>query len=83
MEDIKIEHGIPITTTPPPNARKYPFNKMEIGDSFFVPVERNAKRCRVGAAAFSYGRRKGKKFSTRTVFDDDGNTIGHRVWRVE
>lgn len=56
---------------------KYPFLKMEIGDSFHISarskLERELARSRICGAASNV---KGKKFSTRT-FDD-----GIRVWRV-
>ena len=68
----EIEKGIEV-----PNYeryRKYPFEGMEIGDSFLVPHE---MKNRVQASASSYGRRKNKRFLTRTV------ESGVRVWRVE
>ncbi len=68
MNEYKIEKGIPM----PPIPKKYPFNLMEIGDSFFVPKPPN----KVSAVAGLYGKRHGKKFRCITV---DGGT---RVFRV-
>jgi hypothetical protein len=71
--NITIERGIPI---PPKASReaKYPFDALDIGDSFFVE----------GKAAKSFGstiqaatKRTGFKFTFR-AFDD-----GVRVWRTE
>ncbi|MBA7529769.1 hypothetical protein ES705_21968 [subsurface metagenome] len=78
--DIVIEKDIPI-----PDAcelsRKYPFQKMNIGDSFTIEATQeniNKLRSSVATAAYSWAKRKGddRKFSTRV----NGNEIG--VWRV-
>lgn len=66
----EIDKGIEI---PQPRS-EYPFGEMEIGDSFLAPKE---KIKGVRAAASEYGKRKSKRFMTRTV---EG---GVRVWRVE
>ena len=52
---------------------KYPWNTMEITDSFFV--EKEARK--MSSLVSNAGKRWGKKFAVRTV---DG---GARVWRVE
>ena len=72
---MKIEKNI----RPPELARgkppKYPFSKMEVGDSVFVE---GAVMCgKEYQAASKVGAYKGWKFSGRTV---DG---GLRIWRVE
>lgn len=54
---------------------KYPFAKMDVGQSVFFDGESYSSK--VCIAAHAYGRRHGKRFSTRSV---DG---GLRVWRVE
>lgn len=51
---------------------RYPFEEMEIGDSFFVSHSLGES---VKAAYCSYGKRHNKKFVSRRV----GN--GRRVWR--
>ncbi|WP_094796978.1 hypothetical protein [Bordetella genomosp. 7] len=53
----------------------YPFEKMDVGDSFVVPASFVAK---VRAAASFHGKRHGRKFSVRHVGDDQC-----RCWRVE
>ncbi len=42
MSDYAIEKGVPIPPRNPSRkgATKYPFEKMEVGDSFFVPLMR-------------------------------------------
>lgn len=54
---------------------KYPFEKMEIGDSF---TESLKKRNRIASAAMTYGLRNDVKFTVRKINDD---TL--RVWRVK
>lgn len=53
------------------NATKYPFERMEVGDSFLAETDR------AGAAAHAYGKRHDKKF----VFRREGKK--YRVWRVK
>lgn len=77
MTAFKIEKGVPM---PPRRSNNiYPWQSMEIGDSLMIPGEgaasqKNAKL--VAMAAYSYGKRTGKKFSFRPV---EG---GHSIWRV-
>lgn len=69
----EIEKGIP-APSPQGERCKYPFRKMEVGDSFFVPCEHgNAIELAVRASARP---RDEKKFTVSRV---EG---GVRVWRV-
>lgn len=52
---------------------KYPFNEMEVGDSFLT----GEPRSRISGAIGGYRKRHGCKFAARTV---EG---GVRVWRIE
>lgn len=72
---IKIDKGIPV---PPENshASKYPFDLMEIGDSFFVSAEER-KPDHMRSTASIHGKRIQKRYSVRKVEN------GTRVWRVE
>lgn len=68
---FEIEKNIPMTRS----ARfKYPFPEMEAGDSFGFPGD---KLETVSAAASTYRRRHGRKFSVRKMPDGSG-----RCWRV-
>jgi len=70
MQEIKRESGYAI-----PPARvvyAYPYEEMDIGDSFVVPVEARAK---VLNANYRAGKRLGRVFIART----EGDNI--RVWR--
>jgi hypothetical protein len=70
MQEIKRESGYAI-----PPARvvyAYPYEEMDVGDSFVVPVEARAK---VLNANYRAGKRLGRVFIART----ESETI--RVWR--
>lgn len=68
----KIEKGVPI-----PDRRlkiiKYPWETMDIGDSFFVEGKHTRN---LTGAAHNYGKNHNKIFSCRTVNN------GVRVWRT-
>lgn len=74
--DFKIEdkHAIPAARQHNGRREKYPWSKLEVGQSFFV--EGVALRSMSSTASHA-GRRNGKKFIARVV---DG---GVRVWRYE
>lgn len=70
----EIEKNVPL----PPRAskRKYPFDSMEVGDSFLAPVE---ERQNVARAVTIENQKAGARFSVRTMKDRSGI----RVWRTE
>ena len=73
MMGFTVEHNIPI-----PNRRnKYPWNKMGIWDSFFVPGK-TIKDLRACASAYTR-RHPAVRFAFRRV---DGVYGGVRVWRI-
>lgn len=70
---IAIEKGIPMPASQAGRHRLYPWNEMEVGDSFLMPVTRGQtalNQCQKASARY------GRKFSVRKV---EG---GYRVWRV-
>lgn len=73
---LEIQKHIPI-----PDARSapkaYPFQKMDIGDSFSVPLSAR-KNARVAASVDA--QRNGRKYVTRTLVED-GKYIC-RLWRT-
>ncbi len=77
----EIEKDIPIIKSRWRES-KYPFPEMEIGDSFFVPL--NGKEARkVQPSIVSCGNRyRDKRFTTRIIIEE-GVKIGIRCWRVE
>lgn len=67
---VKIERGVPLDTE---RYVRYPFDKMKVGDSFFVELDTK----RVASAASKYRRAHMEfKFAVRKV------SGGTRVWRV-
>jgi len=72
MINITIDKNIPLTEKN--KNSKYPFLKMEVGDSFFI---KNIKGRDFAAIAWSSGKRLDMKFAVRTV---EG---GCRCWRIE
>lgn len=68
MSKIRIDKGIPMP-------RKFPFEEMEVGDSFVVPPDTH--RTTVSIAAKRFGDKHGMKFATRTMPD---RTL--RCWRI-
>jgi hypothetical protein len=67
---IQIDKGIPLPTGGKSGVRRWPFDQMEIGDSFF------STDLALQSAAHSWAALHRKKIITRKV---DG---GVRVWRV-
>jgi hypothetical protein len=73
VSDYKIEKNVPI---PKGYARtKYPFSKMEVGDSFVVE---DVNYNRVRQAAYSYSFRNDIKLSVKRGLDGK-----FHCWRVE
>jgi hypothetical protein len=75
---IKIEKGIPV---PERSNIKYPWGRMEVGDSFFVKCEYSKiKHHSVNGSMYYWKKRNKKddwKFTVRRV---DG---GIRAWRIK
>lgn len=73
--DLKIERGIPV---PERRKRKYPFEDMQPGDSFEVPLNGDTlfrTRSRI-QGSMAHFRTKGWSFTTRKT------DTGIRVWRL-
>ena len=70
-EQYKIDKNVPIPTSH--GNLKYPFDKLEVGDSFFVEgIEHPAR-----LAKYCYAKRHG----ITLVSKREGN--GHRIWRTK
>lgn len=82
MEKYTIEKNIPYPEAPV-KKRKYPFDKMEVSDSFFVSKDKEISikelQMRLNNAACNYCRThdKSKKFKTAQL------EKGVRVWRIK
>lgn len=71
----EIEKGIPVAEIQLVDPR-YPFEKMEVGDSFFVKHEGKSRNA-VSAAVYYYEQKLGRDFAQRKV---EG---GFRIWRIK
>jgi hypothetical protein len=70
---FKVDRDVPIPAFIE-GGRKYPFNTMNVGDSFAVSA---LARPAVITASVTYARKHGVKFTTRK----DGS--GYRIWRIK
>jgi len=69
---MKIEKNIPLLS----RRCKYPFPKMDVGDSIFIDGK-TTREATARRAASLYGSRNKKKFACRKV---EG---GVRIWRIK
>lgn len=74
--EFPISSGIPIPRKRKPR-KAFPFDRLEIGDSFFVPGELPKT---MSAARYAAQVETGHVFATRTVVEQE--TGGVRVWRT-
>lgn len=79
---ITIQKGVPLPPTQEVVAKsRYPWDLMQVGDSFLVPLEegKTARQLmqRISPAASRHAARTGRKYALRIVED------GVRIWRVE
>lgn len=70
-EAIVVERGVTLPT--PRVVYAYPYEEMEVGDSFVVPT---SARQKVLNANYRAGKRLGRVFQART----EGDVV--RIWRV-
>lgn len=80
-----IEKGIPMPSWGKPTFFDYPYDEMEIGDSFKIP-HTEASNILISSRVHSWMRgpknTAGFRFACRKGTDDDGQGYT-RVWRVE
>lgn len=86
MSEFKIEKNVPVPVSYTKNNLKYPFDQMEVGDSFFIPFkegqsneEKRKITNAVSSSCFTYKRAKKLNditFATRMTKE------GVRCWRT-
>ena len=78
----EIEQGVPVPADRSIRNSKYPFEKMEVGDSFAVPVPDTERAgdyaAGIRTVAYAWGKKRSGKFKVRI----EGNHTSIRVWRV-
>ena len=76
MSAIKIEKGVPVTG----NSTTYPFDEMEIGDSFLVsPCDTKGRMKVYASSRYFLSKIKTPKFKFKSRVDADG----YRFWKVK
>jgi hypothetical protein len=83
---FQIDKNIPISSGyKPKTGSKYPFAKLEVGDSFFVKADNKKhatiRRDSISALARKHGEETGKKFAFRVL--EESGVWGFRAWRTE
>lgn len=73
---FKIEKGVPVPEKLAKGMKKYPFDQLEVGDSFFVPMADNASPSSLFSAIAQARKRLNINLFSAKV---DG---GRRVWRT-
>jgi len=71
--EIKIEKNVALPS-PADRSRKYPFNKLEVGDSFAAPEGVNVETFR--NAAWAFAKKRGWTIAVRKT------DAGYRCWRT-
>ena len=74
---FKIDKDVPISQ--PTWGRKYPFNELQAGESFFVPLTEGHQQY-IRSLAWAYGKKHGVKFTCSTLTEN--GVRGMRVWRL-
>jgi hypothetical protein len=77
MSLYQIESNVPLVHIRKPKREIYPFSKLKVGDSFFVPAKDTRTIPRVRVAACTWAKENNRKLASRAV---DG---GVRIWRVK
>lgn len=81
---IKIEKGIPIPNGYRKSDCPYPFSKMVVGDSFFIPFGKakpESTRTYIIEVSRKWKKKTGKNWKfTSSMLSDKG---GVRIWRVK
>jgi len=72
-DEIKVEKNVPM----PPSITRYPFRKMNVGDSFFAPGKTGTD---ISKASQIY-KADGLRFTARTVVEN--GIKGARAWRTK
>lgn len=80
MSIFVVEKSIPLPSVRGGKTTLFPFEQMEIGDSFFVK-ETEYKKHTVASAAHTFGKHNKRTFAVRMVKGD--GISGTRVWRVK
>jgi hypothetical protein len=76
-KSLKIDRGIPAPPDPRDKMGKYPYQKMRVGDSFYVDGVTSNEMCR---RSYYWSVILKSRYTCRTI--RDGRKVGTRVWRI-
>src|SRR5258706_148470 len=84
VSDFKIEKNIPV----PVYTRtlvNFPLDKMEVGDSFFIPNKKGYGFSTIGNRILEIHKDPANRryFFTKVIKDATGTVLGRRVWRKQ
>lgn len=78
--DFEIESGIPVPKRTRQGRNKYPLEKLDVGQSFFIPLDDESKPTAAKNLRSSMAVRA-KKLDIKIV--TIGDNTGVRVWRTQ
>jgi len=78
QQEFAIASGLPIPETRQGAPCKYPWDKLAVGDSFFIPGKTSQT---ISPARQSAEHTRGTKYASRTV--EENGVRGVRVWRIK
>lgn len=84
LSTTDLEQDMPVATIRRrlPGWSRSVFNTMQVGESLFVQPAIPAGRA-AAATAHNLGYHTGKRFTTRTIYDQaNTHPIGVRIWRI-
>lgn len=82
--EIVIEHDIPLPTNTRMKKPMYPFDGMNVGDSFCLPISGNSDKLRrnLSSVASAYKKRHPEfNYAARMLVEKGQQVV--RIWRVE
>lgn len=84
MSKFKIEKNQPMPETFDGASSRgiYPFDEMEVGDSFFVPCKKE-NEFKSAVQSVHYANSKERKKESGKIFKRSQIGSGVRIWRVE
>lgn len=82
MSEFEIEKGIPVPEIIERRASHYPWEQMEVGDSFYAPVQGEEDTVSRVRNRLNQARANAKKkYGIDTIINADHK--GVRVWRIK
>lgn len=81
--EITIEKNIPFMGISRLSNDYFPFDKMEVGDSFIIPHINNTPNPNQRVRLFNIASRWVKKNASKNVFATRSLPEGVRIWRIK